>query len=66
MWVTFLRRWTRDCGSCQFYDLKVAERTVVDGEAYEGAYFVESVDACSTGVDVQGVDGSVVHHLEDV
>ena len=52
--------------SGQFYHLKVAERTVVDGEAYEGAHLVESVDAGSAGVDVEGVDGAVVHHLEDV
>ena len=51
---------------CQLYHLEVAEDTIVYSETHEGAYFVESVDACSTGVDVQGVDGAVVHHLEDV
>ena len=51
---------------CQLYHLEVAEDTIVYSETYEGAYFVESVDACSAGVDVQGVDGAVVHHLEDV
>lgn len=38
--------------SGQFYHLKVAELTVVDGEAYEGAHFMESEDACSTGIDM--------------
>ena len=51
---------------CQLYHLEVAEDTIVYSETYEGAHFVESVDACGTGVDVQGVDGAVVHHLEDV
>ena len=36
----------------QFYNFEVAERAVVDGEAYEGAHFMESVDACSTGIDM--------------
>ena len=52
--------------SGQFYNFEVAERTVVDGEAYKGAHLVESVDAGSAGVDVEGVDGAVVHYLEDV
>lgn len=52
--------------SGQFYHLKVAEDAIVYSETHEGAHLVESVDAGSAGVDVEGVDGAVVHHLEDV
>ena len=36
----------------QFYDLEVAEGTLVYGEADEGAHLVKARDACGTGVDV--------------
>ena len=38
----------------------------VDGEADEGADFVESADACCAWVDVEALEGFVVQHLEDV
>ena len=36
----------------QLYHIEVREFAIIDGEAYEGAYLVESVYACGTGVDV--------------
>ena len=55
-----------DNALCQFYHLEVAEDTIVYSETHEGTHFVEAMDAGSAGVDVEGVDGAVVHHLEDV
>lgn len=52
--------------SRQLYHLKVAEGAIVYSETHEGAHLVEAVDACGTGIDVEGVDGAVVHHLEDM
>ena len=51
---------------CQFDYFEVTECSAIDGEAYEGAHLVETVDACGTGIDVQCVDVTVVHHLEDM
>ncbi len=49
----------------EFADFEVF-RVVVDGEAYQCCYAVESLSSGGAGVDMQQVVGLVVHHAEYV
>ena len=51
---------------CQFNHFQILELAVVNGEAYQSAYFMETINAGSARVDVKHVQGLVVLHLEDM
>ena len=50
----------------QLDDFQILDFAAVDGEPYEGTYLVKTVYAGCSGIDVQHVEGLVVHHFQNV